>query len=627
MKQKILLYSLLFLSNSSLYATNYFISSLIGNDNTNNGLSFTTPFATIQKAADLTNAGDTVFVLNGTYTNPCNQCPVVTITRPGTAANWIVYKNYPTHKPLLQFNAWGGFLVRDNGAYIEINGFTVKGNNANGTLAGALNQRGSCNNPGPDFDPSYNGSGMGSDGRGDIYGTGHPHHLRFINNDISECGGAGISCIQSDYVTIANNIIYNNCWYTVFGASGISFYQSWNYDSNFVDYKMIIKNNTLYGNRLMVPWIGCCCISDGNGIIIDDAKNTQNNSPIGRYKGKTLVANNICIKNGGSGIHAYESENTDIVNNTTFQNSQSPELEGEIFANTSNNINILNNIMYPIANEAANQNAINYNNTNTVYDYNLYFNTNNIKVQGLHDVLLNPLFVNPTLILSTADFHLQSASGAIDKGTPDKAPPADYENHARPAGAGFDIGAYEFAAAVLPVNIGPLNAVCLTGEIELRWKVFTATNIKNYLVQGSVTGREWITIKEVTNTTSTSAQEYIVKLADSDNTFFRVAVNNNANAIEKYTDIIATNCPKGSTILSFYPNPVTDKINLKWNGSITTGKLKLTNAVGQILETRYITLANGNTLFDYSYLRSGTYFLEFTGNDSKKWIKKFVKTK
>jgi parallel beta-helix repeat protein len=626
-KNHILLYSFLFVVSHSLHATNYFISSLTGNDNTNTGLSVSSPFATIQKAADLTNPGDTVFVMNGTYTNVCNQCLVVTVTRPGTAAKWIVYKNYPNHKPLLQFNAWGGFMVRDNGAYIEINGFTIKGNNANGTLAAALNQRGSCGNPGPDFDPSFNGSGLASDGRGDMYGTGHPHHLRFINNDISECGAAGISCIQSDYVTIENNLIYNNCWYTVFGASGISFYQSWNFDSNFVDHKMIIKNNKLYGNQLMVPWIGCCCISDGNGIIIDDGKNTQNNSPIGRYKGKTLVANNICIKNGGSGIHAYESENTDIINNTTYQNSQSANLGGEIFANTSNNINILNNIMYPISNEAANQIDINYNNTNTVYDYNLYFNTTNIIVNGSHDIKANPNFVNPTLVLATADFHLQTGSGAIDKGTSNKAPLTDYENHVRPAGAGFDIGAYEFASVVLPVNIWPLTAACLNDEIELQWKVFSADNIKSYIIQGSVNGTDWVTLKEINNTTATAAQGYSVKVIYTDKQFYRIGVKNTINIIEKYTDPINFSCAKGDAIFSIYPNPFANAVYLKWNGATTTGKLKLTNASGQILDTKNITLTNGSTTLGYGYLSAGTYFLQFTGDDGKKWVERFVKVK
>ena len=44
-------------------ATNYFVSNISGND-INSGLSIGTAFKTIQKAADLTWPGDTVFVLN-----------------------------------------------------------------------------------------------------------------------------------------------------------------------------------------------------------------------------------------------------------------------------------------------------------------------------------------------------------------------------------------------------------------------------------------------------------------------------------------------------------------------------------------------------------------------------------
>lgn len=616
------------LVSHTLYATNYYISSLMGNDNTNDGLSVTSPFATIQKAADLTNAGDTVFVMNGTYTSPCSQCHVVTVTRPGTAGKWIVYINYPTHKPLLQFTAWGGFNVRDNGAYIEINGFTVKGNNKNTTLAAALNQPGSCKNPGLAVDPSFNGSGLGCDGRGDIYGTGHPHHIRFVNNDISECGGGGISCIQSDYVTVENNLVYNNCWYTVFGASGISFYQSWNFDNNFTDYKMIIKNNKLYGNMLMVPWIGCCCISDGNGVIIDDGKNIQNMSPIGPYKGKTLVTNNICIKNGGSGIHTYESENVDIVNNTAYQNSQSAALEGEIFANSSNNINIINNIMYPITNEVANQNNINYNDNNTVYDYNLYFNTNKIIVNGLHDVKADPNFVNPTLVLATADFHLQSGSGAIDKGTFARAPLTDYANDIRPAGGGFDIGAYKFTTIVLPITNGLLKANCLSEEVELRWKVFSAIDIKSYVLQSSVNGIDWVQVKEIDNNTSTQAQEYSVKVAYVAMQTYRVAIKNNTNAIEKYTNSIAINCKEKSSSLSVYPNPFTKMIQLKWKGATTTGKLELLNIANQALQTKNITLIKNSTVsIDYTSLPAGMYFIQFISDDGKRWVEKIIKMK
>ncbi len=611
---------------SFTYATNYFVSSINGNDNTNNGLTVATPFATIQKAANLTNAGDTVFVMNGTYTNNCNQCNVVTVTRAGTAAKWIVYKNFPNHKPLIQFNAWGGFMVRDSAAYIEVNGFTIKGNNVNVTLNAALNQPGGCSNPSSNFDPSFNGNGLATDGRGDIYGTGHPHHVSFLNNDISECGGGGISAIQSDYITVENNIIYNNCWYTVFGASGISFYQSWNLDSNFTSYKMIVKNNKVYGNKLMVPWIGCCCISDGNGIIIDDGKNTQNNSTIGRYRGKTLVTNNICIKNGGSGIHVFESENVDIVSNTTYQNSQSVEIQGEIFAYTSNNVNILNNIIYPINNEAANQAYTNYDNTNTIYDYNLYFNTNNIKINGLNDVKGNPNFVNPTLVLSTADFHLQTGSSAIDKGTANKAPLTDFENLIRPAGIGFDIGAHEFGAVLFPVSIGLLSTTCNKNNVLIDWKVFSAINIKQFNVETSLDGIVWTTIKTILNTTTTQMQQYNVLLTATENKLFRIAAVTYSNLVDKYSNIATSTCAIPPYSFSTYPNPFKEIILIKWTGKKTEGNLILVDALGRKIKEQVATMeANVEIKMDGKGLQSGVYFLQFISDSKQKWISKLTK--
>ena len=43
------------------------------------------------------------------------------------------------------------------------------------------------------------------------------------------------------------------------------------------------------------------------------------------------------------------------------------------------------------------------------------------------------------------DLHLTAASPCIDQGTSDHAPPSDFEGNVRPAGASYDIGAYELA--------------------------------------------------------------------------------------------------------------------------------------------------------------------------------------
>ena len=58
-------------------------------------------------------------------------------------------------------------------------------------------------------------------------------------------------------------------------------------------------------------------------------------------------------------------------------------------------------------------------------------------------IAANPKFVS-YLANGTGNYRVQTGSPAIDKGTSLKAPTTDYAGVARPRGAGFDIGAYEF---------------------------------------------------------------------------------------------------------------------------------------------------------------------------------------
>lgn len=410
---------------SEITTTTYYVSA--NGSDSNNGLSTNTPFQTIQKAADLTNPGDKVLIMNGVYKNNHPSGQVIKITRSGTASAWITYKAYPKHFPKLQHNGWNGISIQDGASYIEINGLEVIGNNANITLDYALSQKTNTSNP------LTSGNCISIDGRK----NGHPHHIRILNNKIHDCGGGGISAIQSDYVTIDGNEVFNNAWYSPYGQSGISLWQNWRFDSR-IGYKILVRKNKVYNNRQYIPWIATGTIQDGNGIIIDDSRNTQNNSTLGAYTGRTLVENNITYKNGGSGIHTYQSDHVDIVHNTAYLNNQSPEIShGQIFANASSDVKILNNILYAAPDKYIN---INSQNTNVTYNYNIYANSTLISVKGANDILADPKFVNPSI----ADFRLQSTSPAINQGFAWTRLKTDYAENVRPSGTAYDIGAYEY---------------------------------------------------------------------------------------------------------------------------------------------------------------------------------------
>lgn len=64
---------------------------------------------------------------------------------------------------------------------------------------------------------------------------------------------------------------------------------------------------------------------------------------------------------------------------------------------------------------------------------------------GTDIVVGDPKFRNP----SAGDFYLQSGSLTIDAGSSSGAPSKDFEGRSRPQGTGYDIGAYEYQAAVV----------------------------------------------------------------------------------------------------------------------------------------------------------------------------------
>lgn len=464
---------------SFLQAVTYHVSPT-GSD-TDDGLSTSTSFKTIQHAADLTIPGDTVYVMNGTYSNEFTWQDLVKISRSGTIGNPIVYTNYPGHNPKIEFNGWHAFKIEDTGSagvsYIEISGFEIEGNNANINLADALNQPAGCNDLAGNPDGFYNGNGIASDGR---Y-QGKNHHITIRNCKVYNCAGAGISAIHTDYVTIENCEVYNNAWYSIYGNSGITLYQLYNFDNNNSGYRNVIRNCKVYSNRMDVPWIAFCnTITDGNGIIIDDSRNTQNGSTNGTYTGKTLIENNIVYENGGRGIHIFESDNVDVLNNTTYANGQSVEIDdGEITAVYASNVKVYNNIIYAKTGERLNKIQFA---SNVIFDYNLNYNSTQFDQTGANSLSnTNPNFTN----LNNRDFSLGAGSPAIDTGSETAGCFSSYDIDGvnRPIGSAPDIGAYE-SSLVLPVEyLQPLWGEVIKEGVLLEWTTATEVNASHFVLE------------------------------------------------------------------------------------------------------------------------------------------------
>ncbi|MBC8040281.1 MAG: Ig-like domain repeat protein, partial [Opitutaceae bacterium] len=429
------------------YATPAWYVATNGTDNTSGGrgTAATLPFLTANYAMSLAQPGDIIVLRGGTYNNSITFRKYVVATNSfvmviGAPDAWVVLRSYPGETPVIRSKLYGTISFGMNNytgpacAYLEIRGMTTRGYStvdangdrdldpAVGSLQALLGKGG-----------EVNCSGISADGRSM---TNLMHDIRIADNVSEYETGGGIGVARVDKILIENNVSRYNSWWTGYGSSGFSSLVPVDFENN-ADYRAVFQNNQSYGNETMAPAVGNDVrFTDGNGIIIDINRNDDVAAGTGlAYRGRTLVQNNLVYNNGGSGIHAFNAQNVDIVHNTAYLNSASPRLEyAQIYAGYSKNVNIRDNILVapgnPSGDATRNEPFISNGSQNVsgtiFYQNNLFYGLGNNITAPSGNVLTpagnfapnttgaDPLFIAPSRNPSAANFRLRSTSPALN---------------------------------------------------------------------------------------------------------------------------------------------------------------------------------------------------------------------
>lgn len=175
------------------------------------------------------------------------------------------------------------------------------------------------------------------------------------------------------------------------------------------------------------------------------------------------IWNNITYDNAGSGILTnHEATAVTIANNLSFANAddgialdtvpqQNVGLRGDNFI-VSNNI-LAYNGLYGLDVTTNAEGPHNHFLNDLIYGNRIgNFALNGSRWNTPFPVPQGIIEADPQFIRYAADgsgdYHLKLGSPAIDAGTSIGAPSTDFDGNARPLGAGYDIGAYEFLASV-----------------------------------------------------------------------------------------------------------------------------------------------------------------------------------
>ena len=468
----------LFISYGVFSQSEYYVSESLGSDSNAGTESF--PFQSINKGISMLNPGDTVYVMEGVYTNNnfgtvdpstntnMSNPHVVTVNKSGTEDAYITLRNYQCHTPKIKFDGRGGIIISNNMNYIIIEGFEVEGPSQDIDYSMAIADREYkilCAEDG-DSSTNYNNSYFG--GKGIWGGYGAHKHVIIRNNIVHDTPGSAIRFNDSDYITIEDNIVYNSNWWTSSASSAIVFAETISEDGdNGSNIKMIIRGNLVYNNWNRIPFYVTQLPDNSGNTNPNYGTASYNNILDGQgiyvtrsdpgYNGTFLFENNICVNNGKNGINFDHSQSASAIyqNNTLYFNGvheiiQDLSVEegnpahrgqkvGGIKANNVKNATVVNNIIMTRDNQFSALQLNNVSGTRVAVN-NLMVNGNYAWPANEENNLINldPMFtMAPNEVLgeidiATTDFTLLEGSPAIDAGNPSYGPEDDYDDNPRP---------------------------------------------------------------------------------------------------------------------------------------------------------------------------------------------------
>ena len=271
------------------------------------------PWKSLQFGIDQTQRGETLWVMNGNYTEHKDSSAHYVIKDKGEGTDWVRIKAAKGHTPKIVATETSGVEIIGN--YIEFSGFHISGR----------------------------GFQMNDYGYGIVAKDGH--HFILNNNKIHDMPNGGIAGAKGSHYHIEGNEIWNNAWFNDDGGSGISLWRLKNLTDHDEGFSNKIINNSGYRNENFLP---CNCvdyrgITDGNSIIVDQGN-------MNGYKGRTLIKGNTAQQNGGRGVQIFESSHVVIESNVLTNNAQTVSLMGErseIGVYDSHDITIKNNRIKP----------------------------------------------------------------------------------------------------------------------------------------------------------------------------------------------------------------------------------------------------------------------------------------
>lgn len=241
----------------------------------------------------------------------------------------------------------------------------------------------------------------------------------------------------------------------------------------------------------------------------------------------------------------------------------------------------------------------------------------------------DPLFKNQLAPgLSTGgNYHLKAESPVINKGNNNYFNPGsipnlssinfDVEGNDRFIGI-IDLGAYEFDASVLSVNIVNFTALSEGNRTKLNWSTATESNNKEFTISHSTDGRNFTAIGNIAGAGNTNTgKDYVFYDENPVNgiNFYRL-LQVDYDGTKTNVGVRSVNFSfAGNSVIKVFPNPVKDALRIEFAAGLYHFA-ELTDVNGKVLQHMQLSSIETEKKIDLSSMPSGIYFIKLAGNDN-----------
>lgn len=188
-------------------------------------------------------------------------------------------------------------------------------------------------------------------------------------------------------------------------------------------------------------------------------------------------------------------------------------------------------------------------------------------------------------------------------------------------------------AVPIPCTVLPIELLYFTGNvnretssIDLEWKVAVEKGIREYKLEKSLDGVNFVTFgKPINSKGSDSKYNVIDKEISNDKMYYYklTAINNDGSEETSKVIVLAAKGDIGG--IKLVPNPALDAFELLMNESQEALSIDIFNAIGQKVKEVKTETTSFKTKIDISDLQAGLYFVNVSASGGTVFIQKLIK--